>query len=191
MKPTKLILLCASGLLSLSCVCSLAQEGRKGRTGPYFSGAASAGNGPDNVDWQEVQVAPPPAFSADRTIALAMPANVSLQIGVDPDTIVVGEDGVVRYVIVMRNSTGSILAVYEGIRCATDEVKTYARLSSAGEWLLQSNPVWKAVNDNMPSHHAQAFARQGGCQNRLVVSKQEILTALTAARRTPPGARRN
>jgi hypothetical protein len=143
----------------------------------------------DNVDWQEEPVAPPPAFSVDRVIALDMPQNVALKIGVDPDTIAVGADGVVRYVIVMRNATGSTNAVYEGIRCITDEVKTYARQSSSGQWSLVQNPSWKAVNDNMPSHHAQAFARQGACQNRLAVSKQEILTALTTVRRTTPNAK--
>jgi hypothetical protein len=191
MKLNKLALLGAAGLLSLSCACSLAEEDRKGRTGPYFSPGVSSGNGADNVDWQEEQIAPPPSFSADRVIALDMPARVSLKIGVDPDTIVVGKDGVVRYVIVMRNTTGSTTAVYEGIRCVTDEVKTYARLSSSGAWVLQINPVWKAVNDNMPSHHAQAFARQGACQNRLTVSKQEILSALKNAQRTTPNVRTN
>jgi hypothetical protein len=191
MKLNRLALLGAAGLLSLACACSLAQEDRKGRTGPYFSPGMSAGNGADNVDWQEEQIAPPPSFSADRVIALDMPASVSLKIGVDPDTIVVGNDGVVRYVVVMRNTTGSITAVYEGIRCITDEVKTYARLNSSGEWVLQQKPVWKAVNDNMPSHHAQAFARQGGCQNRLTVSKEEILATLKTLRRTTPNVRTN
>ena len=120
-----------------------------------------------------------------------MPQNVALKVGVDPDTIVVGADGVVRYVIVMRNSTGSTNAVYEGIRCITDEVKTYARQGSAGQWSMVQSPAWKAVNDNMPSHHAQVFARQGGCQNRLAVSKQEIVVALKNVRRAPPGARTN
>jgi hypothetical protein len=191
MKLTKLALLSATGLLSLACTCSLAQDDRKGRTGPYFSPQVSAGNGVDNVDWQEEHIAPPPVFSVDRLIALDMPQGVSLKIGVDPETIVVGADGVVRYVIAMRNNTGSTNAVYEGIRCITDEVKTYARQGSSGQWSMVQSPVWKAVNDNMPSHHAQAFARQGGCQNRLAVSKEEIVTALKNVRRATPGAKTN
>jgi hypothetical protein len=191
MKMNRLALLSAACLLSLACACSLAQEDRRGRTGPYFSPGVSAGNGADNVDWLEEQIPPPPAFSADRLIALDMPQSVSLKIGVDPETIVVGADGVVRYVIVMRNTTGSTNAVYEGIRCVTDEVKTYARLGSSGQWSMVQDPVWRAVNENMPSHHAQAFARQGGCQNRLAVSKPEILNALKSVRRATPGARAN
>jgi DNA-binding beta-propeller fold protein YncE len=107
-----------------------------------------------------------------------MPVFVSLKIGVDPSSITVGGDGVVRYVIVMTNATGSVNAVYEGIRCITDEVKTYARWTSSGTWSVASDPQWKALNDNTPSQHAKAFARQGGCQSRLATSKAEIVNAL-------------
>jgi len=149
-------------------------------TSAWAQAPANTGNGLDNPDWKEEQVAPPPVFSQDALIPLDMPNYVSLKVGVDPDTIVVGADGVVRYVIVMKNSTGSVNAVFEGIRCTSDEVKTYARWSSSGTWSATSNPQWKAVNDNMPSRHAQAFARQGGCQNRLAPAKAEILRALKA-----------
>ncbi len=152
---------------------------------------AQSGNGLDNPDWAEEPVQAPPQFSKDRLMPLDMPAHVSVMVGVDPQTIVVGGDGVVRYVIAMTNATGSTNAVYEGIRCITDEVKTYARLNASGQWSLLANPAWKAVNDNMPSHHAQAFARQGGCQNRLATSQQEIVSALKTGRMANPGSRRN
>ncbi len=145
---------------------------------------AQVGNGLDNPDWKEEQAPPPPAFSRDALVTLDMPHYVSLKVGVDPATIAVGTDGVVRYVIVMQNATGSVNAVYEGIRCASDEVKTYARWTSSATWSLASNPQWKAVNDNMPSRHAQVFARQGGCQNRLAPTKAEILRALKAGTKT-------
>lgn len=144
---------------------------------------AQTGNGLDNPDWAEELVPPPPSFSKDRLIPLDMPPHISVKFGVDPETIFVGQDGVVRYVIVMTNATGSTNAVYEGIRCASDEVKTYARLGASGQWATAANSLWKAVNDSMPSRHALAFARQGGCQNRLATNKQEIVTALKAGRK--------
>jgi hypothetical protein len=164
-----------SAALALAAPCSMAQSG----------------NGLDNPDWTEEQVSAPPDFSKDHLIPLEMPPHVSVVVGVDPQTIVVGSDGVVRYVIVMTNSTGSTNAVYEGIRCVTDEVKSYARLGAAGKWSMVTNPAWKAVNDNMPSHHAQAFARQGGCQNRLATSQKEIVNALKAGRNSGPGSKNN
>ena len=156
---------------------------------PYCS--AQSGNGPDNPDWTEEQTPPPPSFSKDKLIPLVMPPHISVKVGVDPESIVVGGDGVVRYVIVMTNTTGSINAVYEGVRCISDEVKTYARLSASKEWSMVVNPAWKALNDNMPSHHAQAFARQGGCQNRLATSQREIINALKSVRRPGQDAKVN
>jgi hypothetical protein len=149
--------------LALSAACSMAQSG---------------GNGADNLDWAEEPVPAPPAFSAGRMIQLEMPRYISVKVGVDPDTIVVGGDGVVRYVIAMVSTSGSTSAVYEGIRCITSEVKTYARFNSDGVWTMLKEPAWKALNESNPSQHAKAFARQGGCQGRLATSKQEILTGL-------------
>jgi hypothetical protein len=160
-------MLSLSAALALAAPCSVAQTG----------------NGLDNPDWVEDPIQLPPTFSKDKLIPLDMPSHTSVKVGVDPESIAVGGDGVVRYVIVLNNISGSTNAVYEGIRCITDEVKTYARYSPSGQWSMLANPAWKAVNDYMPSHHAQAFARQGGCQNRLATSKQEIISALKADRR--------
>lgn len=155
----------AACLLALVGTCVLAQSG---------------GNGTDNPDWVEEPASLAPLFSAEHLIPIDMPVYVSLKVGVDPQTIVVGADGVVRYVVVMTSASGNTNAVYEGIRCVTGEVKTYARWSASGTWSVLDNPAWKPVTDNMPSRHAQAFSRQGGCQNRLATSKREIIEALTA-----------
>jgi hypothetical protein len=138
----------------------------------------TAPNVPDTADWVEAAVPPAPNFSKDGLVLIDMPPHVSLKVGIAPNTIAVGMDGVVRYVVVMTNSSGSMNAAYEGIHCSTDEVKTYARWSSSGTWSPVSDPQWKAVNDNMPSKHAHAFARQGGCINRLAPSPTEIIAAL-------------
>lgn len=144
----------------------------------FFLHPASAQNTLDNPDWVEEQVPPPPPYSKADLIPIDMPSYVSLKIGVDPSTVAVGGDGIVRYVVVMRNTTGTTNAAYEGIRCLTDEVKTYARVGSSGEWTMVSNPQWKSVNDNMPSRHAHTIARQGACNARLATSTSEVLKAL-------------
>ena len=132
----------------------------------------------DNPDWVEEEAPPPPAYSRTNLIPITMPPYVSTQIGVDPATVSTGADGVVRYVVVMTNATGTSNASFEGIRCITVEVKTYARMGSSGQWSMVSNPQWKAVNDNMPSRHAHAIARQGACDSRLAPRTAEVLKAL-------------
>jgi hypothetical protein len=129
-------------------------------------------------DWVEAKAPAPPAFTADHVIAIDMPPYVTLDVGMDPATVSVGTDGVVRYVVVMRNASGSTTAAYEGIRCTTDEVKTYARTNSAGEWVSIAAPRWRSITDNLPSKHAFAIARQGACNTRLSSSVDETLKAL-------------
>lgn len=117
-------------------------------------------------DWKESEAPPPPAFQPDQLIRIDMPSYVSLRFGVDPATLVITPDGIVRYVVVAKNATGAISAMYEGIRCARGEVKTYARYSSSGHWSAVKDPQWQELNGKLPSRHALALAGQGVCQGR-------------------------
>ena len=85
--------------------------------------------------WSESEVPAPPAFNKDGLIPINMPSHVSVRLGVDPGTLAMTPDGVVRYVVVAVNESGSMSAMYEGIRCASAEVKTYARFSANGPWV--------------------------------------------------------
>lgn len=131
-------------------------------------------------DWKEVDLPAPPAFKTDRLITIDMPRHVSLRLGVDPETLRVTSDGIVRYVMVATSSSANINATYEGIRCLTGEVKTYARYSATGQWNPIVNPQWKPLNGNQPSLHALALARQGACEGRAAASQSPaaIITRL-------------
>lgn len=126
---------------------------------------ASAQIGTD-ADWQEGEIPTPPSFSPARLMPIEMPKYLSVRLGVDPKTFTVTPDGIVRYVMVATNATGSISAMYEGIRCASGEVKTYAQHTSSGQWTPVADPKWRSLNDNLPSKHALALARQGVCSGR-------------------------
>lgn len=141
--------------------------------------AAPNNNYVPEVEWVEAAVPAAPAFEPSGGLAIAMPLHVSVKVAVDPNTVVIGSDGVVRYVAYMTNQSGSVSAVYEGIRCPTDEVKTYARWNKSNGWVPLAEPVWKEINSNLPSKHAFAIARQGACEVRLPRSSvAEILGAL-------------
>lgn len=129
--------------------------------------ALPAGNVPAEVEWVEAEVPEAPAFKTTDGIGIDMPRHVSVKVAVDPATLAIGADGVVRYVAYMTNLSGSVSAVYEGIRCITDEVKTYARWSPSSQWTRTTEPAWKEINGNLPSKHALAIARQGACDNHL------------------------
>lgn len=132
-------------------------------------------------DWKEADVPPPPAFSTSQLLPIEMPSYVSLKFGVDPATLSITPDGIVRYVMVATNASGSVNGMYEGIRCATGEVKTYARSNNtSGVWTHVKEPPWRNLTDNLPSKHALAMARQGACDGRAAAasSTADIIKAL-------------
>lgn len=129
-------------------------------------GVASAANAQlfENKDWKESQIPPPPAFNESRLVPIEMPRYMSLQFGVDPATIAITGDGVVRYVVVAANRAGGAnTAYYEGIRCATGEVKSYARWND-GTWETIGNADWKPMR-GLSSTYSMALATQAICRS--------------------------
>ncbi|RYF65676.1 MAG: hypothetical protein EOO22_22265 [Comamonadaceae bacterium] len=125
--------------------------------------AAQSGLAADDPDWKETEVPPPPAFDQKRLVQVEMPVFMSLQVGIDPGTIVIGKDGIVRYVVVATSKSGGAMnAFYEGMRCATNESKTYARYGDTA-WQALPDPQWKKVSD-VRSNYTKAIAKQGVCQ---------------------------
>jgi len=135
---------------------------------------------PDDPDWKELDAPTPPAFSTDKLLPLDMPSYVTVTFGIDPATLSIAPDGIVRYVVVTRNTSGSVNAMFEGIRCATGTVKTYARANASGVWSMVAEPTWRGLTENLPSKHAWVFARQAACDGRAIAasSTADIIKAL-------------
>ena len=58
-------------------------------------------------DWKEIEAPAPPALRTQGLIPLDIP-GASLRFGVDPASISVGGDDVVRYVVVATSRTGTV-----------------------------------------------------------------------------------
>lgn len=114
-------------------------------------------------EWKETPVPPPPAFDESRLVPIEMPRYMTLKFGVDPATIAITGDGVVRYVVVASNKAGGATnAFYEGVRCATGEMKSYARYGSDG-WDVLPNPEWKKMF-TLNSSYTLLLSQQGLCR---------------------------
>ena len=130
----------------------------------------------DGLNWKESEVPPPPAFDVGKLVTFDVSAISSLVYGVDPASIRISPaDGVVRYVMVASSASGARNVMYEGIRCATGEVKTYARFLPEGGWKVVGQPEWRSLFANTPSRHALQFARAGGCDNGSVPQSVAVL----------------
>ena len=81
----------------------------------------------EEYEWQE-QEAELPAFPKEESL-LALPIqrpDSRHRFLIDPETLAVGEDGVVRYTLVMRSLSGGRNVMYEGIHCTEKAYKTFA-----------------------------------------------------------------
>jgi hypothetical protein len=147
--------------------------------------AQLAGTDPD---WKEDNAAPAPAFEIKRLVPFEVSANSPLQWGFDPQTMTIGKDDIVRYVVVAQSPSGVVNAMYEAIRCGTGEWKTYARYNKDSGWTNVSDPKWQPLQGG-PSPHAARLARQGVCTgNAAASSVREILQSM---RKPVVGAQRD
>jgi len=125
-------------------------------------GSAGAQTIPSDADWQESEAPPPPAMKLEGLVPIDMGNTAELRWGVDPDSIAVGKDGIVRYVVVGQSASGSVNGYYEGVRCKTAEVRVYARHAREGEW-VPAQGSWMPLHGSSVARHSLAIAREGAC----------------------------
>ena len=141
--------------------------------------------------WVETEAPPPPAFDDKKLVVFDTPVGSSLTFSIAPETITISKpDSLVRYVIVASNPGGAKNVMYEGLRCATGEVKTYARTDSNGIWRPVSDAPWRSVYGSSPSRHALRLARGGACDNAAPASSvNDMLRNLKNGPSMPGGSR--
>jgi hypothetical protein len=129
--------------------------------------SAGAQVAPDNPDWKELDAPPPPPLRTQGLIPLEVPGSASsLRFAVDPASVSVGTDSVVRYVVVAAGTSGVTNGIYEGIRCSTGEVKVYARHTPDSGWVPAKGSDWKDLYGVPNSRYSLAVARNGACLGR-------------------------
>ena len=124
--------------------------------------AASAQLLPADPDWKELDAPPPPALRTTGLIPLEVPGS-TLRFGIDPDSVAIGADRVVRYVVVATSSTGAVNAMYEGLRCNTGEVRIFARHNPDSGWVAVQGSLWQPLHSVPNSRYSLQVARTGAC----------------------------
>lgn len=116
-------------------------------------------------DWEELQAPPPPSYDLGRQVFFdILNAGTEMRWSLDPKTISVGSDGITRYVVMATSGGGVTHVFFEAINCLRGEVKTYARINQAGQWLILDSAQWKDLNGGLLSRHALALARTALCE---------------------------
>jgi CNP1-like family len=80
----------------------------------------------DKKDWVEDKVEFPALPQESNLISIYLNATSVNRYWVDANSITVGNDGVVRYSLIVLSGGGVRGVTYEGIRCETRELRRYA-----------------------------------------------------------------
>jgi hypothetical protein len=113
---------------------------------PDIDDGCGSYKGRDEPEWREGTVVLPPLPKAENLRAIdAYEARKEYEYLLDRASIVRGADGVMRYTIVVRLPNGKDSIFHEGIRCVTNEARTFAYASSSGVFRRSSGVTWKRV----------------------------------------------
>jgi hypothetical protein len=156
----------------------------------FLIAAAGAASAQIESDWErenadrlkqaDEQVVPPPRLDRARLLALALPrsADTDFRYYVDPGSVSVGADRIVRYVLLVRSPSGAENVSFEGIRCP-DEYRVYAVGRADGSWGGRATE-WRPIPRNSRAGQ-NALSRSYFCPARqAIVDADEGRNALRA-----------
>lgn len=105
--------------------------------------------------WKEIEAQLPAMPKVADSIPLFVSAATDNEFFVDPKSVSVGEDGVVRYSLIVRSSGGALNVSFEGIRCSSHEKKLYAFGRPDGSWSRNKYAKWSPIEykDRNRQHH--------------------------------------
>lgn len=82
---------------------------------------------------------------------------------VDVNSVSLTTDGVLHYTIVIQSPKGASNIVYEGIRCATDEIKVFAYGTRDGRFARMPDPQWVYVHTRGPLGYRTTLVERYVC----------------------------
>lgn len=92
---------------------------------------------------------------------------------VDTTSIKIGEDGVIRFSLVIRSSAGALNVSYEGIRCATSERKVYALGRNDKTWAQPRVSEWQKLDIVRQFYAQRELSKNIFCPYQQIVSTSE------------------
>lgn len=126
--------------------------------------------------WVELETRLPDFPKPENLIEFNAGAATRNRHFIDGTSLSVGEDGVVRYVVVVQTAGGTTNISYEGIRCAARVQKYYAFGRSDNAWGASRNREWLPIR---PGGYQSALSRDYFCPGHTAILRaDEGLNAL-------------
>jgi hypothetical protein len=148
---------------------------------------AAASLAQEKSDWEreneerlrqsDEQYVAPPALERARLIELRLDIASGFRYYVDPGTVSVGPDRIVRYVMVARSGSAADNVTFEGLRCS-GEYRVYAVGHADGSWGGRAGP-WRPVpRDSRVGQYALLKNYFCPARGEAVASAAEAVNAL-------------
>ena len=139
--------------------------------------------------WREGEVKIP-AYPDERSLQeFSISGRTDNRFFVDPQSLSVDPDGVVRFSLVVRSNTGAENVAYEGIRCETREWKPYAFGRADRSWSAARDPQWQRVVWRSTNAYRYVLYRDYFCPDGYPLRDTDA--AVAALRRKGPDKDRN
>lgn len=129
---------------------------------------------PDEADelkvWQEVEISLPAPPRQESLLAFEVSAATGNRFFIDPASLSVSLDGVVRYTLVVLAPAGGRGITYEGIRCETRERRIYASGRSDGAWSKSRAGQWSKIQEVYANRQHAALYLEYFCPAGVIVN---------------------
>lgn len=131
--------------------------------------------------WEELQTQLPPYPKAENLLRFEVGANSLHSHFVDAASLSVGEDGVVRYTMVIKTGGGATNVSFEGLRCDTRKVRIYAFGHPNNQWSRARDSGWRDVQLRQINGYHYTLLRDYYCwtsSRKEVAPLKQIITNL-------------
>jgi hypothetical protein len=168
----------ATVIASFACLAvapALVNAGPNDGTTPGMNGPASGPDGEQStfqylfdrksVFVEDKDVTPPALPDYNALLPFEVSKNTTLTFGIDPKSLSVGKDNVVRYTVVIQSPAGARNVRYEGIRCTDGQQwKLYAAINEDGDgWDSETNTDWERIEYNSLNAYQLTLAKDYFC----------------------------
>jgi hypothetical protein len=142
-------------------------------------GSAQADSGFKNADDADPQKLPedvvtmPAAPKSENLVEFDVSAATTNHFFVDAATLSVGNDGVVRYVLVVKAPGGATNITFEGMRCTSGEYRIYATGRGDGGWSKSRNDSWRPIENKPVNRHHAALRQELFCPDGIPVGSAD------------------
>ncbi len=109
--------------------------------------------------WQEqtFHLPPYPDLESRELIEVDLALNhFPFSLFIDPASLAIGEDGVVRYTAILRSRSGAANVFYEGIRCSRGQYRRYA-YGGADGFRMAGNSRWRYIRGSGAEPYLQVL----------------------------------